>query len=81
MNIQARTALIRELQDFIEAIPVGRLEALRPLLADLAEPAFLIEDDLTEDELAIIAEGSREYDRNPGSFLTVEEYKRSRGIE
>ena len=81
MNAQAQAALRRELQYFIEMIPTGRLEALRPLLADLAEPAFVIEDDLTEDELAIIAEGSRKYDRNPDGFLTVDEYKRSRGIE
>jgi hypothetical protein len=80
MSAQAQTALRRELQDFIEVIPIGRLEALRPLLADLAEPAFVIEDDLTEDELAIIAEGSRRYDTNPEDFLTVDEYKRSRGI-
>jgi len=80
MNAQAQATLIRELQDFIEAIPTGRLEALRPLLADLAEPAFVIEDDLTEDELATIAAGSREYDRNPDSFITLDEYKRSRGV-
>jgi len=80
MNAQLQTELRRELHAFIDTMPPKRLVALRPLLADLAEPDFAIESDLTEEELELIAEGSREYDRNPDSFVTLDEYKTSRKL-
>jgi hypothetical protein len=81
MNIRTQTELRRELHTFIDAIPAKRLTALRPLLADLAEPDFIIETDLTDKERALIAEGMIEYEKNPASFITLAEYKKSRGIK
>ena len=72
--------LRREMRAFIDAIPPKRLAALKPLLADLAELGCAIEDDLTGEELALIAEGGAEYDRNPGVFMTLGEYRKSRGL-
>ena len=64
----------------IDTIPPKRLVALRPLLADLAESDCAIEFDLTEEEISLIAEGSKEYDRNPSSFVTLDEYRKNRKL-
>jgi len=80
MNTRAQTALRQELYAFIDRIPPKRLSALKPLLADLAEPDYLIETDLTATERALIAEGVEEYEKNPASFVTLAEYKKSRSI-
>jgi len=57
-----------------------RLIALKPLLADLAEYDYVLETDLTEEESLLLAEGIKEYEKNPASFITIEEYKKSRNI-
>jgi len=80
MNTQAQQALRRELHDFIDRIPSKRLIALKPLLADLAEYDYVLETDLTEEESLLLAEGIKEYEKNPASFITIEEYKKSRNI-
>ena len=73
-----QTALKKEIHGYIEAIPEYRLEILKPLLADLAEPLYTIETDLTEEEIAIIDEGMAEYRANPSSFITLAELKKRR---
>ena len=80
MTTQTHTALRQELHAFIDVIPPKRLTALKPLLADLAEPDIIIETNLTSQERALLAEGMREYDRNPDSFVTLAEYKTRRDI-
>ena len=80
MNAQTETTLRRELCTLIGMIPAKRLPALKPLLADLAEQDCVIETDLTPEEIAMIKEGMREYEKNPESFTTLTEYKKSRGI-
>ena len=72
------TALRKELCGYIETIPEYRLEILKPLLADYAEPEFLIETDLTDEELEIIAEGDRLFEEHPEEFITLEELRKQR---
>ena len=62
MNI---TALRQKMHNYIDTIPEYRLEILKPLLADYAEPEFLIETDLTEEERAVIAEGRKRIEEHP----------------
>jgi len=80
MNTRAQQALRRELHAFIDRIPPKRLTALKPLLADLADDDYVVETDLTEEERILLSEGVTEYENNPASFITIEEYKKSRNI-
>ena len=80
MNTQALQSLRLELHGFLDRIPSKRLAALKPLLADLAEDDYIIETDLTDEERILLAEGVNEYEKNPASFITIEEYKKSRNI-
>ena len=82
MNTQAQTALRQELHAFIDSIPEKRLTALRPLLADLAEGCWEpVIEPASPEELAMIEKGMKEYEKNPESFITLSEYKKSRGIK
>ena len=76
--MNAQIELKKEIHSFIDRIPYQRLQALKPLLVDLTKPDFVIETDLTDDEHALIAEGMREYEANPSSFMSLEDYKKTR---
>ena len=53
----------------------SRQSGRQTMTADLRiEPA-------NEEEIAMIKEGMREYEKNPESFITLSEYKKSRGIK
>ena len=67
------TAVLRnELKSYIDTLPERSLYALQPLLFVLAKPLYTIETDLTVEEIAMIDEGMREYQNNPGSFVPLE---------
>jgi hypothetical protein len=65
------TVLRQELHTYIDIIPQRRLTALKPLLADLAEPLYTVEA-ANADEIALIDEGMAEYRANPSSFVPLE---------
>ena len=54
------SVLKQELSKYIWDIPESKLEALKPLLKNLAEDSFAIETDLTNEERKIITEGRKE---------------------
>jgi len=82
MNTQAKTILRQELHNFIDAIPENRLTELRPLLVEFAEDYWKpIIEPANQEEIAMIEEGMQEYEKNPESFITLSEYKKSRGIK
>jgi hypothetical protein len=64
--------LRKELHDYIEAMPERNLHALKPLLSVLAEPPYVIETDLTAEEIAMIDEGMAEYRADPSSWISLE---------
>jgi hypothetical protein len=67
------SALRQELKNYIDSIPERNLEAVKPILSLLAtdyDPDFILEDDLTPEEEAIIEEGRKLPD---SCFLTLEE--------
>ena len=74
------TALRKQIHTYIDTIPEYRLKALKPLLADLAEPDFLIETDLTDEELAIIAEGDKLLEEHPEEFEEAESFFERLGV-
>ena len=82
MNTQAKTILRQELHGFIDTIPENRLTELKSLLADLAEEYCKpVIEPANQEEIAMIEEGMQEYEKNPESFITLSEYKKSRGIK
>jgi hypothetical protein len=64
------TALRKELQGYIEAMPEYRLSILKPLLVELAEPLYTIEP-ANEEEIAMIDERMKDYERDPSSFVSL----------
>jgi hypothetical protein len=48
----------------------------KPLLSVLAEPLYMVETDLTPEEIAMIDEGMAEYRVNPSSFVPLESLQR-----
>ena len=66
--------LRKELHEYIDAIPKGTLRALKPLLSELARQHYLIETDLTSEEVGIIDEGIQEFEEHPENFITLKDY-------
>jgi hypothetical protein len=58
-------AVRKELHTLIDTLPEHKLNALRPLFDVLVEDETIIETDLTDEELVIIAEGDRKYKEHP----------------
>ena len=73
-------ALRKQIHAYIDSIPEYRLEILKPLLADYAEPDFLIETDLTDEERAIIAEGEKLFEEHPEEFISLKEFFKEVGL-
>ena len=68
------TILRKEIHSMIDTIPDRSLAALKPLLSVLAEPLYTIETDLTEEEIAIIEEGRKEFKEHPENFISLKDY-------
>jgi len=67
------TAVLRdELHTYIDTLPDQSLPVLKPLLMFLSKPSYVIETDLTDEELQIIEDGMREYRNNPSSFIPLD---------
>ena len=62
------TALRKELQGYLAKMPEYRLEVLKPLLSELAEPLYVIEL-ATPEEAKKAEKRIKEYHRNPSSFV------------
>jgi hypothetical protein len=66
------TAVLRkELKSCIDTLPDRSLAALRPLLFELATPAYTIETDLTPEEVEIIENGMKDYREHPETFVPL----------
>jgi hypothetical protein len=60
----------------IDNIPTSKLYALKPLLSELAfDEPLIIENDLTDEEHALIADSVKRYRENPSSFVRLEDIK------
>jgi len=74
----------QELKSFIDTIPEHSFGVVRNFLSYLAEPAptghLVIETDLTDEEAELIAEGMRDYDRDPSTFTSWEAAKKDLGL-
>jgi len=68
-------ALRKELHRYIDTMPERSLYALKPLMLVLAEPLYIVETDLTTEEIAMIDEGMEEYHTSPSSFIPLENIK------
>ena len=72
--------LRKEIHAYVDTIPEYKLKALKLLLADFAEPEFIIETDLTDEEREIIAEGRKELKEHPENFEEAESFFASLGL-
>ena len=62
------SALRNEMVAYIQSIPHNKLKVLKPLLKSMAlEEDYIIETDLTKEELEIIARGEEE--RKKGNYV------------
>jgi hypothetical protein len=68
-------AIRKELHSLIDTMPERKLNALRPLFDVLVDDETIIETDLTDEELAIIEEGDRQYKEHPEDFVPLESIK------
>ena len=62
----------QEIHNCIEDISESKLIVLKPLLFALAEESIVIENNLTDEERTLIAQGMAEYEKNPDSFISLE---------
>jgi hypothetical protein len=73
------TVLRKELRDYIDNIPERHLSALKPLLADLAEPDAdywtPVIEPANAEEAAMIEERMKDYYADPSSFIPLETIK------
>ena len=67
--------LRKELKNYIETMPEHNLHVLKPLLKQLAEPLYIVETDLTAEEIAMIDERMKDYKTKPKSWVTLKEIK------
>ena len=67
--------LRQEILACIENIPESKLEALKPLLFALANDSIVIEQNLTDEERMIIAQGLADYEADPDSFIELSKVK------
>ena len=71
-----KTATLREkLKNYIETMPEHNLYALKPLLKQLAEPLYIVETDLTAEEIAMIDERMKDYETNPESWISLKDIR------
>ena len=73
--IETATTVRKELHTLIDTLPIRKLNALRPLFDVLIDDETIIETDLTDEELAIIAEGDKHYKEHPEDFIPLENIK------
>lgn len=57
---------------YIDTMPEKNLVVIKTLLSALVTPAYTIETDLTDEELAIIEKGMQDYREHPETFVTLE---------
>jgi len=67
-------ALRKELQGYIDDMPVQRLAVLKPLLSEMAKPIYTIEP-ASPSERKLAEKHFKEYHENPESFVPLENVK------
>jgi hypothetical protein len=70
-------AVRQELRGLIDNMPERNLYALRPLLNVLADD---LGDTLSDEDMALFEECERNIIDNPASFVSLDDYKKKRGI-
>jgi hypothetical protein len=76
----------RELHHFIDVIPERSFGLVRDILSYLAESPAATDEPLViepadENEITLIKEGMKEYEKNPASFISLAEYAKRKKCE
>jgi hypothetical protein len=72
----------KKLHTFVDELPDDSLSAVEAALTGFfAEPDYVVETDLTAEEIAIIEEGDREFAEHPENFISLDDYLKTRGID
>jgi len=61
----------QEIHCYIDDITESKLVVLRPLLLALANDSIVIEQNLTNEERSLIAQGMAAYEENPNDFIPL----------
>jgi hypothetical protein len=71
----------KKLHTFVDELPDDSLSVVEAALTGFfAEPDYVIETDLTAEEIAIIKEGDREFAEHPENFTSWADVKKELGI-
>ena len=70
----ADTALRKEIQSFIKAIPDEKLKILKPLLSEFAKPTYTIEP-ASPSECKRVEKRMKDYYKDPSSFVPLSKIK------
>jgi hypothetical protein len=80
------TVLMQEVMDRVQTLPDNKLEALLTILSGgndeptLAGNVAYVEDDLTDEERAIVAAGDKAYEERPENYIPFSELMKRNGI-
>ncbi|GHT90138.1 hypothetical protein FACS1894137_19500 [Spirochaetia bacterium] len=68
------TAVLRkELKFYIDTLPDHSIQALQPLLSDLANSFYSIDADVRPEEIAEVNARADEYYKDPSKFVALED--------
>ena len=73
--------LREEIHSYIDDLPESKLLAIKPILLVLVDDSVVIELYITEEERLLCEQAWEEYERNPGSFVRLEDIIKSRERE
>jgi hypothetical protein len=81
----ATNAVRQELKGYIDVIPERSLEVVRNFLSYIAETSPFLNEPLViepadADEIAMIEEGMREYEKDPSTFTNWKTVKKEMGL-
>ena len=62
----------QEIHNYIDDMPESKLIILRPLLYALADESIVIEQNLTEEERFLVAQGMAAYESDPDGFISLQ---------
>ena len=80
-RMKGALAVRDEVIEMVKCMPERNLYALRPLMEVLASEPEDREDALSDEEMEAFIQSRKRWEENPESFVSVDEYAESRGLQ
>ena len=58
---------------YIETLSESKLQMLLPIMAELAKPQYIVETDVTPEEIAMVDERMKDYEKDPCSWISAQD--------